>query len=125
MVRSIGALVDRSDLPLLNPGRAKLVQITVRMHWSTRLQPFVGGIAKQGFKRRYKKIHAEHADGVRLNDLSGYVIGCAFTVLNTLGTGLLQKVYESLVAIEVRAAGIAVAQQRSARVHGNDAAGSV
>jgi hypothetical protein len=65
--------------------------------------------AKQGFKRRYKKIHAEHADGVRLNDLSRYVIGCAFTVLNTLGTGLLQKVYENVVAIEVRAAGLAQA----------------
>jgi hypothetical protein len=83
MARSIGALVDRSDLPLLNPGRAKLVQITVPMRWSTRLQPFVGGIAKQGFKRRYKKIHVEHADGARLNDLSGYAVA----VLNTLGTG--------------------------------------
>ena len=33
-----------------------------------------------------------HADSVRLNDLSGRVIGCAFTVLNTLGAGFAEKV---------------------------------
>jgi hypothetical protein len=60
------------------------------MHWSTCPPPFVGSIAKQGFKRRYKKIHAEHADGVRLNDVSGYMNGCAFTVFNTLETGFLK-----------------------------------
>jgi hypothetical protein len=27
-------------------------------------------------------MHAEHADGVRMNDSSRLVIGCAFTVLN-------------------------------------------
>jgi hypothetical protein len=30
-------------------------------------------------------MHAEHADSERLNDLPGRVIGCAFTVVNTLG----------------------------------------
>ena len=60
---------------LLNPGRAKPVQITVQMQGSTPTQPFACSIAKQGFKRRYKKIHAEHANGVRLNNLSGYVNG--------------------------------------------------
>ena len=29
-------------------------------------------------------MHAEHADNHELNELSGRVIGCAFTVLNTL-----------------------------------------
>jgi hypothetical protein len=43
-----------------------------------------------------------HADSTVLNDLSGRVIGCAFTVLNTLGAGLLEKVYENALAIEMR-----------------------
>jgi hypothetical protein len=39
-------------------------------------------------------IHAEDADNaVLMNDLSGRVIGCAVTVLNTLGVGFLKKVY--------------------------------
>jgi len=61
-----------------------------------------------------------HADSNRLNDLSGRVIGCAFTVLNTLGAGFLEKVYENALALELRAAGLAVAQQCSVRVHYNN-----
>ena len=61
-----------------------------------------------------------HADNVRLNDLSGRVIGCAFTVLNTLGAGFAEKVHENALAIEIRAASLAVAQQCSVRVHYND-----
>jgi GxxExxY protein len=65
-------------------------------------------------------MHAEHADSNRLNSLSGRVIGCAFTVLNTLGGGFLEKVYENALAYELRAAGFAVVQQCSVRVHYND-----
>jgi GxxExxY protein len=65
-------------------------------------------------------MHAEHADSERLNDLSGRVIGCAFTVLNTLGAGFLEKVYENALAFEVRAAGLSVVQQRGARVYYHD-----
>ena len=62
-------------------------------------------------------IHAEHADNaVLLNDLSGRVIGCAFTVLNTLGVGFLEKVYENSLAIELREAGLAIVQQHGVRV---------
>jgi GxxExxY protein len=62
-------------------------------------------------------IHAEHADNaVLLNDLSGRVIGCAFTVLNTLGAGFLEKVYENALAIEMRDAGLAIVQQPGVRV---------
>jgi GxxExxY protein len=52
-----------------------------------------------------------HADRERLNDLSGRVIGCAFTVLNTLGAGFLEKVYENALAFELREAGLNVTQQ--------------
>ena len=48
-------------------------------------------------------MHAEHADSSELNELSGRVIGCAFTVLNTLGARFLEKVYENALAYEVRA----------------------
>jgi len=61
-------------------------------------------------------MHAKHADGERLNDLSGRIIGCAFTVLNTLGTGFLEKIYENVLAFELRAAGLSVVQQSGARV---------
>ena len=62
-------------------------------------------------------MHAEHADGDRLNDLSGQVIGCAFTVLNTLGACFLERVYENSLAFELRAAGLAVMQQHGLTVH--------
>jgi GxxExxY protein len=56
-----------------------------------------------------------------MNDLSGRVIGCAFTVLNTLGVGFAEKVYENALAIELRASGLAVVQQCSVSVYYNDA----
>ena len=57
-----------------------------------------------------------HADENRLNELSGGVIGCAFTVLNTLGVGFLKKVYENALAHEIRKAGLTVMQQRGVTV---------
>jgi GxxExxY protein len=53
-----------------------------------------------------------HADEGGVNRLSECVIGCAFRVINTLGSGFLEKVYENALAHEVRKAGPAVAQQR-------------
>ena len=65
-------------------------------------------------------MHAEHADNSRLNELSGRAIGCAFIVLNTLGAGLLQEVYENALAYEVRAAGLSAVQLYGAKVHYGD-----
>jgi GxxExxY protein len=67
-----------------------------------------------------KTMHAEHADNTELNEPSGRVIGCAFTVINTLGAGFLEKVYENALAFEVRAAGLSVVQRYSAKVHYKD-----
>jgi len=53
-----------------------------------------------------------HADEGNLNDISQRVIGGAFTVLNVLGAGFLEKVYENALAHELRKAGLAVEQQR-------------
>lgn len=66
-------------------------------------------------------MHAEHADEMRYSDLSGRIIGCAFRVLNTLGAGFLEKVYENALAQELRAAGLAVAQQKGIAVYYNGA----
>ena len=57
-----------------------------------------------------------HADEDRLNDLSRAVIGGAFTVINTLGAGFLEKVYENALAHELRKAGCAVEQQHGMTV---------
>ena len=61
-------------------------------------------------------MHAEHADSSELNELSGR----AFTVLDTLGPGFLEKVYENALAYEVRAADLSAVQQYGAKVHYKD-----
>ncbi len=62
-------------------------------------------------------MHAKHADTNRLNVLSGRVIGCTFTVLNTLGAGFLERVYQTALAFELRATSLSVTQQFGASVY--------
>ena len=57
-----------------------------------------------------------HADKDRTNQLSERIIGCAFRVLNALGAGFLEKVYENALAHELREAGLTVAQQQGITV---------
>ena len=45
------------------------------------------------------------------------IIGCAFTVSNTLGAGFLEKVYENALVIELRGAGLYVEQQKAMQVY--------
>ena len=59
------------------------------------------------------------ADEIRTNALSERIIGCAFRVLNTLGPGFLEKVYENALAHELRKAGLTVAQQKGITVYYN------
>ncbi|MHC4400718.1 MAG: GxxExxY protein [Planctomycetota bacterium] len=47
-----------------------------------------------------------------LNELTGKIIGCAFTVGNTLGAGFLEKVYENALAHELGKSGMEVEQQK-------------
>jgi GxxExxY protein len=47
----------------------------------------------------------------RLNELSRAVIGSAFTVINPLGAGFLEQVYENALVHEPWKAGCAVEQQ--------------
>ncbi|MCX6349123.1 MAG: GxxExxY protein [Candidatus Aureabacteria bacterium] len=46
------------------------------------------------------------------SDVTDKIIKCAYRVHNTLGFGFLEKVYENALAIELRAYGLAVEQQK-------------
>ncbi len=48
-----------------------------------------------------------------INALTDRVIGCAYTVHNTLGAGFLEKVYENALGVELQLAGLTVVQQHA------------
>jgi GxxExxY protein len=50
-------------------------------------------------------------------EISGKIIGAAMTVLNELGPGLDEKLYERALVIELRKRGHAVEQQKAYPVH--------
>lgn len=50
---------------------------------------------------------------LELDSITEAIIGCAFTVGNTLGPGFLEKVYENALAHEIQKAGLRVGQQQS------------
>ena len=56
----------------------------------------------------------EHKSGI--NRVTEKIIGCAFTVGNRLGCGFLEKVYENALVIELRRAGLHIAQQQLMKV---------
>jgi len=55
-----------------------------------------------------------------LNKLTEKVIGCAFTISNSLGAGFLEKVYENALAHELRKAGLKLEQQKPISVFYDD-----
>jgi GxxExxY protein len=52
-----------------------------------------------------------NADERRLNEITEQVIGCAYTVANSLGAGFLEKVYENALRLELIASGVSVLPQ--------------
>jgi len=44
-------------------------------------------------------------------ELTEKIIGCAYTVFNTLGSGFLEKVYENALKLEIEKEGLKVIQQ--------------
>ena len=52
-----------------------------------------------------------------LRDLTQRIIGCAYTVMNELGCGFLEKVYENALAHELRKAGLTVECQKAVNVY--------
>jgi GxxExxY protein len=57
-----------------------------------------------------------NADAAALNRVSEHVIGCAFQVANTLGTGFLERVYENALAHEPRKGCLEVEQKHAIAV---------
>ena len=53
-----------------------------------------------------------NADEVGMDGVTERIIGCAFTVANTLGVGFAEKIYENALAHEMRKRGLTVKQQR-------------
>ncbi len=49
--------------------------------------------------------------------LTESILGCAFTMANTLGAGFLEKVYEDALAHEIRKVGLKAEQQVGITVH--------
>ena len=50
------------------------------------------------------------------NDITEKIIGCAFTVMNSLGSGFLEKVYENALAVELKHNDLKVIQQKPVEV---------
>ena len=50
------------------------------------------------------------------DEITEKIIGCAFTVSNTLGVGFLEREYENALMHEMRKAGLHVEQQHSIQV---------
>ena len=60
--------------------------------------------------KKQPQIHTdEHRKAV--NEITEAIIGCAYSVANTLGAGFLEKVYENALAHELRKHGLLVSQQ--------------
>jgi GxxExxY protein len=55
-------------------------------------------------------------DAESLNELTKQIIGCAYTVSNSLGAGFLEKVYENALAHELRKSGLHAQQQQPIKV---------
>lgn len=51
-----------------------------------------------------------------VNDVTQAIIGCAYTVSNTLGIGYIEKVYENALVVASRKTGLLVEQQYPIKV---------
>jgi GxxExxY protein len=52
----------------------------------------------------------------KINDITEKIIGCAYKVMNELGGGFLEKVYENALAYEIRNLELKVEQQSKIKV---------
>ena len=60
----------------------------------------------------FPDLHAGKADTYPCKEETHAIIGCAFEVLNELGHGLNEKLYENSLVVEFKRQGIAFDQQR-------------
>jgi GxxExxY protein len=52
----------------------------------------------------------------KLDQITETIIGCCYTVISTLGSGFLEKVYENALAHEIRKSGLKALQQYPVKV---------
>jgi GxxExxY protein len=57
------------------------------------------------------RINTEGDEKMEMNEITEKIIGCAFTVANTLGSGFLEKVYENALTHEIQKAELSVQKQ--------------
>jgi GxxExxY protein len=57
-------------------------------------------------------LHCSENTKLLLKDETHQILGCAFDVLNEIGHGLNEKIYENALVVEFRLRGIAFEQQR-------------
>lgn len=62
-------------------------------------------------------MNADQQQQERINQITEKIIGCAFSIANTLGVGFLEKVYENALAHELKKKGLRVDQQRPVDVY--------
>ncbi len=63
-----------------------------------------------------KSLFAQDVNQDKINDITEKIIGCAYKVMNELGCGFLEKVYENALAYEIRKLGMKVEQQSKIKV---------
>ena len=54
------------------------------------------------------------------SDLTERIIGCAYSVYSSLGSGFLEKVYENALAIKLRKTGLKLEQQSPLKIYFED-----
>ena len=54
---------------------------------------------------------------LELDELTGKIIACNYTVSNNLGCGFLEKVYENALVLELKNAELVISQQHSIHVN--------
>jgi GxxExxY protein len=64
-----------------------------------------------------KSLFAQDDKQDKINDITERIIGCAYKVMNQLGCGFLEKVYENALAHEIRKLGMKVEQQKKIKVY--------
>jgi GxxExxY protein len=64
-----------------------------------------------------KSLFAQDDKQDKINDITERIIGCAYKVMNQLGCGFLEKVYENALAHEIRKLGLKVEQQKKIKVY--------
>jgi GxxExxY protein len=62
-------------------------------------------------------LHDDHGSGLQFGEITQAIIGCAFEVINELGAGFLESVYEKAMAIAVQEKGFQVQCQHPIQVH--------